>query len=162
MFDKDAIAQLHFWTHQSLDILLAHTATVDPEKLRQELTAFGFPTVWKQLMHILAVEEGWVSSLQDKPTLAWQEKDYPDMQALILGKQRVQAATHAYLASLSNAQLNVILEKRPKRWFGELKSPAFILQHVMTHTFHHKGQVVAMLRMLGHPAPDTDIQRSQG
>jgi uncharacterized damage-inducible protein DinB len=43
---------------------------------------------------------------------------------------------------------------------GELKSPAFILLHVVTHTFHHKGQVVAMLRTLGYPAPDTDLQRS--
>jgi uncharacterized damage-inducible protein DinB len=34
-----------------------------------------------------------------------------------------------------------------------------ILLHVITHTFHHKGQVVAMLRVLGHPAPDTDLQR---
>jgi uncharacterized damage-inducible protein DinB len=61
---------------------------------------------------------------------------------------------------LSETQLNTRLTERPTKWFGELKSPAFILLHVITHTFHHKGQVVAMLRMLGYPAPDTDLQRS--
>src|SRR5689334_16537142 len=39
---------------------------------------------------------------------------------------------------------------------GELRSPAFILLHVITHAFHHKGQVVAMLRIHGYSAPDTD------
>jgi uncharacterized damage-inducible protein DinB len=33
-----------------------------------------------------------------------------------------------------------------------------ILLHVITHAFHHKGQIVAMLRILGYPAPDTDLQ----
>jgi hypothetical protein len=28
-----------------------------------------------------------------------------------------------------------------------------------THAFHHKGQIVAMLRILGCPAPDTDLQQ---
>jgi uncharacterized damage-inducible protein DinB len=42
---------------------------------------------------------------------------------------------------------------------GELRSPAFIVLHVKTHTFHHKGQIVAMLRILGYPAPDTDLQQ---
>jgi len=31
--------------------------------------------------------------------------------------------------------------------------------HVITHAFHHKGQIVAMLRILGYPAPDTDLQQ---
>jgi uncharacterized damage-inducible protein DinB len=52
------------------------------------------------------------------------------------------------------------LERYPERWMGPPRSPAFILLHVITHGFHHKGQLVAMLRLLGHPAPDTDIQRS--
>src|SRR5580704_8560248 len=43
-------------------------------------------------------------------------------------------------------------------WHGDLRSPAFILHHVITHAYHHKGQVVAMCRLLGHPAPDTDLQ----
>ena len=42
---------------------------------------------------------------------------------------------------------------------GELRSPVFIVLHVKTHTFHHKGQIVAMLRILGYPAPDTDLQQ---
>jgi uncharacterized damage-inducible protein DinB len=29
--------------------------------------------------------------------------------------------------------------------------------HLMTHAYHHKGQTVAMCRLLGYPAPMTDM-----
>ncbi|WP_125488078.1 DinB family protein [Edaphobacter aggregans] len=38
-----------------------------------------------------------------------------------------------------------------------MRAPALILHHVLTHAFHHKGQIVAMCRALVQPAPDTDL-----
>jgi uncharacterized damage-inducible protein DinB len=159
MFSRDGIRELHSWTHESLDILLKHVSLVPAELLHTTLVGFGVPMVWKQLVHILEVEEGWVCDLQDKPFTRWHAEECGTMAALLASKQRVRHATQAYLESLSEPQLNTRLAQRPKVWVGELKSPAFILLHVMTHTFHHKGQVVAMLRALGYPAPDTDMQR---
>jgi len=69
------------------------------------------------------------------------------------------AETLEYLDRLSEHDLNQDLLRVPERWVGPPRSPAFILHHVLTHAFHHKGQVVAMCRLLGHPAPDTDYQR---
>ena len=80
------------------------------------------------------------------------------MAAMLATKDRIREATRAYLESLTEEQLNTTLAKRPADWGGELRSPAFILLHVITHAFHHKGQIVAMLRILGYPAPDTDLQ----
>jgi uncharacterized damage-inducible protein DinB len=40
-----------------------------------------------------------------------------------------------------------------------VRTPALILHHLLTHAFHHKGQTVAMCRILGHPAPDTDLNQ---
>jgi uncharacterized damage-inducible protein DinB len=159
MFTKSGIRELHSATHESLDILLRHVGSVPTSLLREPLAGFGFQTIWKQLTHILTVEEGWIHDLQDKAFTGWGEEDCPTMTALLAAKNRLRDATHAYIDSLSEPEFNKTLAKRPQGWFGELRSPAFILLHVVTHTFHHKGQVVAMLRMLGHPAPDTDLQR---
>jgi len=159
MFTNSGIRELHGATHESLDLLLRHVATVPDPLLRQTIAGFGFPTVWKQLVHILTVEEGWVHDLQFKEFSGWFEDEAPTREALLSHKSRILAATRAYLDGLSDEQLNTTLPKRPEGWSGELRSPAFILLHLITHTFHHKGQVVAMLRMLGHPAPDTDLQR---
>ncbi len=160
MFTKEGIRELHGWTHQSLDILLERVSSVPAERLSETLAGFGVPTVWKQPVHILEVEEGWVCGLQDKARARWREEDCGTMEALLASKERVRNATRAYLDSLSEMELNRRLTERPREWVGELRSPAFILLHVVTHTFHHKRQVAAVLRTLGYPAPDTDLQRS--
>jgi uncharacterized damage-inducible protein DinB len=160
MFTKDGVRELHSWTHQSLDLLVEHVSCVPFERLRERLVGFGISTIWMQLVHILELEEAWVHDLQDKPWPGWTEECCLTLEALLTSKQRVQNGTRTYLESLNETQLNTTLTKRPKHWVGELQSPAFILLHVVTHTFHHKGQIVAMLRTLGFPAPDTDLQRS--
>jgi uncharacterized damage-inducible protein DinB len=81
------------------------------------------------------------------------------MEALLAAKHRIRAATRTFLGNLTEEQLNTTLTKRPVDWGGELRSPAFIVLHVITHAFHHKGQIVAMLRVIGYPAPDTDLQQ---
>ena len=158
MFSKAGIIELHTAMHERLDLLLRHVATV-PVNLQHELIpGFGHPSLWKQLVHILTCEEGWVHDLQNKVFSGWNEKDCPTMADLQAAKYRIREATRTYVDGLTEAQLNTTLATRPVDWGGELRSPAFILLHVITHAFHHKGQVVAMLRILGYPAPDTDLQ----
>jgi len=89
----------------------------------------------------------------------WMAADYPTVSTLKDAKLRVIAGTVKYLESLSEADLNRSLKDRPPEWSGPLRSPAFILHHVLTHSFHHKGQLVSMFRMLGVPAQDSDLQR---
>jgi uncharacterized damage-inducible protein DinB len=158
MFTKAGILELHAAMHDRLDLLLRHVATV-PDKLHREpISGFGHPSIWKQLVHILDCEEGWVHDLQNKTFAGWNEEDWPTMSALLAAKDRIREASRTYLGSLTEEQLNATLKQRPVDWGGELRSPAFIMLHVITHAFHHKGQIVAMLRILGHPAPDTDLQ----
>ncbi len=157
-FTKRGIGDLHGLMHERMDLLLRHVATVPDNLWREPISGFGHATVWKQLLHILSCEEGWVHDLQYKPFDGWREEHVPTMAALLSTKKRIHDATRVYLSHLSEEQLNTTLATPPQDWGGELRTPAFILLHVITHAFHHKGQVVAMLRILGYPAPDTDLQ----
>lgn len=38
-------------------------------------------------------------------------------------------------------------------------SPLLLFTHVITHEFHHKGQMMAIARLLGKTPPDTDVIR---
>ena len=41
---------------------------------------------------------------------------------------------------------------------GQLSAtPLQVFTHVLTHEFHHKGQIMSMCRILGHQPPDTDV-----
>ena len=75
-------------------------------------------------------------------------------------EREVMAATRTYLESIDERGLNSMLARYHEEWTTPHRTPAFILMHVITHGFHHKGQIVAMLRLLGYPSPDTDLQRS--
>ena len=159
MFNKEGIVELHTAMHERLDLLLQHVSTV-PDQLRHKpVSGFGHPSIWKQLVHVLTCEEGWVHDLQNRPFPGWYEEVCPTMTDLLVAKDRIREGTRAYLSDVTEEQLNAILGERPVDWGGELRSPAFILLHVITHAFHHKGQIVAMLRILGYPAPDTDLQQ---
>jgi uncharacterized damage-inducible protein DinB len=159
MFSKAGILELHAATHERLNLLLRHVAIVPDNLRRERIPGFGHPSVWEQLVHILTCEEGWIHDLQNKAFPGWHDEDCPTMAALLATKDRIREATRTYLGSLTEEQLNTTLAKSSVDWGGELRSPAFILLHVITHTFHHKGQVVAMLRILGYPTPDTDLQQ---
>jgi len=158
MFTKSGIIELHATLHERLDLLLRHVATVPDDLHHKQISGFGHPSIWKQLVHILTCEEGWVHDLQNQTFAGWHEEDCPTMADLLAAKDRIRKATGIYVGDLTEEQLNTTLAKRPVDWGGELRSPAFILLHVITHAFHHKGQVVAMLRILGYPATDTDLQ----
>jgi uncharacterized damage-inducible protein DinB len=44
--------------------------------------------------------------------------------------------------------------------YREILTPRWTILHPVTHEFHHKGQALALARMLGHPhpgEPDTDL-----
>jgi uncharacterized damage-inducible protein DinB len=159
MFTKAGIADLHGAMHERLDLLLGHVATVPDDLCHKPIPGFGHSSIWKQLVHILSCEEGWVHDLQDTAFATSLEKDCLTITAMKAAKGQISEATRAYLSDLSEEELNSRLAKRPADWGGELRSPAFILLHVITHAFHHKGQIVAMLRIIGYPAPDTDLQR---
>jgi len=159
MFTKAGIIELHTATHERLDLLLRHVATVPDNLCHKPISGFGHASIWKQLKHILTCEEGWIHDLQNTTFPGWREEDCPTTADLLAAKDRIREATRAYVGDLTEERLNTTLAQRPVDWGGELRSPAFILLHVITHTFHHKGQIVAMLRILGCPAPDTDLQQ---
>jgi uncharacterized damage-inducible protein DinB len=158
MFTKSGIIELHATMHERLDLVFSHVASVPDNLSRTQISGFGLPSIWKQLVHILNCEEFWIHNLQNKQFADWHEDDFPTMPELLVAKERIRKATRIYVGTLTEEQLNATLAKRPVDWGGELRSPAFILLHVITHAFHHKGQVVAMLRIVGSPAPDTDLQ----
>jgi uncharacterized damage-inducible protein DinB len=151
---------LHACLHDSLGVVFDHLATVPSELWTKPLEGFAKPTVRDQIVHILSAERGWVSGLQLQHFVKPNVEALTTVEAIRALQQEVRSATIAYLDSMPEQKLYAPLERYPERWMGPPRSPAFILLHVITHGFHHKGQLVAMLRLLGHPAPDTDIQRS--
>ena len=156
-FTLEGIQKFHGWTHASLDLLLDHLSTIPPGDYLKELPNFGFPTLRNQVIHIFNCEGFWIHTLQALPYVDRNPAQCPSLADARLLQQQVSRQTQAYLSSLTDQLLNSNAELHFPDGDTAVRTPALVLHHVLTHAFHHKGQIVAMCRQLGFPAPDTDM-----
>ena len=159
MFTLGGIRRFHGWTHASFSLLLDHLSTIPATDYAKVLPAFGFPTLREQVIHILNCEGFWIHTLQG---LRYVDHNPAECTAVFdarLLEQEISRRTHTYLSSMTDQQLNKDTELHFPDGDVAVRTPALILHHILTHAFHHKGQIVAMCRALGHPAPDTDLNQ---
>lgn len=159
MFTLEGVRKFHGWTHASLTLLLDHLSTMPTSDYVKELSNFGFSTLRNQMIHAFNCEGFWIHTLQGLEYADRNPTKYPAVADARLMQQEVSRRTQAYLSSLTDQQLNTDTELHFSDGDKALRTPALILHHVLTHAFHHKGQIVAMCRELGHPAPDTDLNQ---
>jgi uncharacterized damage-inducible protein DinB len=157
VFSVDGVRTLHGWTHASLDAVLAHLSHLPADDYVREVSGFGFPTLRDQVIHIFNCEGSWVHRLQGVPYEERTPADWPSIADARRLQKEVSQRTRAYLSTLTDQQLNTEVELHFSDGDVAFRTPALVLHHVFTHAFHHKGQVVAMCRVLGRPAPDTDL-----
>ena len=161
MFTVDAIRKFHAWTHDSLTLLLDHLATFPAADYAKEIPGFGYASVRAQVIHLLGCEIRWVNRLREIPNDAWDDTRWPGVSDARELMSEAKARTLAYLSALTDQQLNTNATLHFPDGDTAVRTPALILHHVLTHAFHHKGQIVAMCRILGYPAPDTDLNQFQ-
>lgn len=159
MFTVDGVRKFHGWTHACLNLVLDHLSTMPTNDYVREVSGFGFRTLREQAIHIFNCEGFWVHTLQGLRYTDRTLEDCPVLTDVKLLQKEVRQSTHAYLSTLTNQQLNADAELHFSDGDVAVRTPALVLHHVLTHAFHHKGQIVAMCRALGHPAPDTDLNQ---
>jgi uncharacterized damage-inducible protein DinB len=159
VFTLDGVRKFHGWTHASLDLVLNHLSTMPAADDVREVPGFGFPTLREQAIHIFNCEGFWVHTLQRLPYANRTLDQCPAVADVRLLQKQVSQSTQAYLSTLTEQKLNADAELHFPDGDVAVRTPALVLHHVLTHAFHHKGQIVAMCRVLGHPARDTDLNQ---
>ena len=106
-----------------------------------------------QLRRILGAHAAGLVYVERKPAA------YPVVADARLLQEEAIRQTHAYLAELTDEELNTNTELRFPDGDMAVRTPALVLHHMLTHAFHHKGQIATMCRVLGHPAGDTDMNQ---
>ncbi len=168
MFSTECLLKQHEWYCAALDLLLAHCAGLPPELRRTKVAGFGWPTIHSQLMHIAECEAWWVACAEGRDIDWPRDSDWWDFaecerpEDLAERYRDVRAATRSFITSLAPVELNQPRLLQLGSDHSANLSPALMLNHIITHGFHHKGQVVAISRILGYPAPETDMDSQIG
>lgn len=157
MYTPDALLDLHARGHSSLRRLIEHCGAFRPDELHRELEGFGYPSIQRQLAHVIGAEHYWIGVLHGVVDAEDRDALYPTTAALEAWRVEVAARTTAYLETASTDELDA---PRPlTTWGGRVQVlvPARVVLRTFAHLYQHQGQVVAQCRLLGRPASGLDF-----
>ncbi|WP_440603879.1 DinB family protein [Bacillus sp. GB_SG_008] len=150
------------WVKQTRSVLLDFCKELEPNDFTRQM-GFGWQSVRDTMVHIADCYNAWLGSfvlLKTKKPLTSKE----DLQQLSLIEIKVR---FEHIDSLVNEVFEVlahhmdepIQREIPWREEGETLSitPGKLITHAITHEFHHKGQISAMIRQMGYEPPNTDV-----
>ncbi|MGG3469529.1 DinB family protein [Neobacillus pocheonensis] len=150
------------WVQQTRKILLDFCEELEPEDLTRQ-NGFGFQSVRDTLVHIADCYHAWLGSFvllkTTKPLTP--KEDLPKMNLSEIKASFEQVDSYVnQVFEVIGKQLNVPIQRNiPWRETPEplTITPAKLLMHTITHEYHHKGQIVAMMRQMGYQPPNTDV-----
>lgn len=142
------------WVKQTRQILLEQCRELNENDFTKEFE-FGFQSIRDSLVHVAGCYHAWLGSFvlseTSSPLLTREEIENMKIDDI----QRYFQQADVYVGSIFEQFKNnfdEFIEKEPSWKAGSgfiRKTPHQLLFHSITHEFHHKGQIVAMLRLLG-------------
>ncbi len=151
MHQPEALRDLHARAHSNLKLLIEHCGGLDAETFDYRFEDLGGTRARGELHHILTAERYWIGVIQGRIDVAEDLDDHPDAPAMESLRAEICARTDAYLAKVDAATLNAPVKMMT--WGDKERelAPAHIVLRVITHQYHHQGQIAAMCRRLGKP-----------
>ena len=160
---EDAMEKIEYdWVKQTRQILLDQCRELNVDDFTKEFE-FGFQSIRATLVHVAGCYHAWLGSFVLSETSSRlitkeviENMKIDDIQHYF---QQADVYVENVIEQFKN-KFDVIIEKEPS-WKVDngfiRKTPHQLLFHSISHESHHKGQIVAMLRLLGHIPKNTDI-----
>jgi uncharacterized damage-inducible protein DinB len=128
-------------------------------QFKTPLQEFYGSTVNYLLVHIINTYKHWGGNFAMKKGLHFADentvKDINTIQKLF---DEVDELMMEFLNSYDSSEVKVTNTLRSGKMIDI--SILELFTHMITHEFHHKGQIMTMCRLLGHLPPDTDVIRN--
>jgi len=121
--------------------------------------AFDDKTIRYLLVHTANTYMHWLHNfaLQKQDDFA-DDLEFTDVERIKTLYEKADQVMDTFLAAFSGRSDEVISGTLSGNRSAKA-TPLQLFTHVITHEFHHKGQIMTMCRLLGYPPPDTDIIR---
>lgn len=150
------------WVKQTRQILLDQCGELAEADFTKEFE-FGFQSIRNSLVHVAGCYHAWLGSfvLSETSSPLFTKEVINNMQFDDIQRYFQQADIYVerVFEQFTNKFDEVIDKELSWRTGSGLvkKTPRQLLFHTITHESHHKGQIVTMLRILGHIPENTDI-----
>jgi len=110
------------------------------------------------LAHLVWAEALWLARWLGRPNPAVpQGKDLHTLHDVRSRWEAIEAERSAWFAGFPDSQLDDTIRVKPSSGGEFLHTYRQMFGHLVNHSSYHRGQVVTMLRQLGHTPPSTDL-----
>lgn len=154
--DCRTLAAYNAWaTNRIFEVL----GTLSAEETTRDMKA-SHRSIHGTLIHLVGAEKMWLSRMLGTPDRAMiKPEEFPTIADLKAEWERTGFATAKFVGTLSDKKLLETFTYPTST--GEQFTYRYgeALQHVVNHSTFHRGQVVALVRQMGHTPPDTGLTR---
>jgi uncharacterized damage-inducible protein DinB len=139
--------------------LLNYCETISAEHLAQPIPSFNNDSMGSQMRHVANTYLGWLFNfLRQEQRPYFTVNDHQNLTGIRAMFEQVNLVVNDFLQQYRD-DITILLT------LGEgedalNQTPLELFTHVITHEFHHKGQIVNMSRQLGYIPVDTDVIRT--
>lgn len=160
----DVLRQQYDFIRVTREVLFTFLETIPLQQLHASVPDFGSGSIIRTHIHVADCYRYWLGSFAFKQRRAdfsfatAQDIETSDVQAVRARFELADEAVQRFLDEFNDRWSESIANE--VKWQAEPWSttPLWLLTHTETHEFHHKGQIVAMARHLGHNPPNTDLE----
>ena len=127
-------------------------------QLKTPISEFNGSNVIYLLVHITNTYKYWGGNFAMKKDLSFTDENNVNDAAFIKKLfNEVDELMMEFLNNFDNSDIKVTNTLRSGKTVDI--SILELFTHMITHEFHHKGQIMTMCRLLGYIPPDTDVIR---
>lgn len=141
--------------------LLAYCETIKPQELYQPIGTFNNSSIADLLVHNANTYISWINNFGlDRSASFYKTADVKSLDEMRSLFEKVNTFMAEFLEKYQSNFQEPFTALIKHRGFSMTLSPLQLYTHVITHEFHHKGQMLTMSRILGYIPVDTDAIRT--
>jgi uncharacterized damage-inducible protein DinB len=157
---KKLLSQQYELVKSSRNVVNNYLINMPESYYIKEIEYFGKGSIRNTQVHIANTYTYWLENYAQQSSLDYfQNELIQNVENIKSAFKRIDEIVANFLEIFSNDFYTTLNLKLPKTGKHYSTSPLNLFTHVVTHEFHHKGQILSMGRTLGFIPPDADAIR---
>lgn len=155
---QNILQEQYNFIRSSRSVVLEYVSAMSAPDFISSSATFGRGSVRNLLVHICDTYQHWIANNALGFGLAFKPcEQYNNAEACAAYFKNVDVFMETFITRFADDYFHTIPVLRNDK--TEHISPLQLFSHVITHEFHHKGQVMSLSRELGYTPVDADIIR---
>jgi uncharacterized damage-inducible protein DinB len=141
--------------------LFAYCESMESEDFFKKIAAFNDNCISDMLVHNINTYISWLENFGLSGAMPFHENgDVKNLSEIKILFEGIDTIVEVFLKKYSDDYQAPFTRIIPRKGITLTLMPLQLFTHVITHEFHHKGQILTMSRLLGYTPADTDVIRT--